>query len=167
MEKYAVEEFGKIFVLLFKHFTTIGYKTKDLYEFSVYICREGELITYGECLYRFKNICKSDKIKDMIIDLEKHIEPIKNLRFEYGYENTKELTDKEYKINVMMLKSVLKTMQNDTTLKVASELTLISESTIKQACQQGRLLNVYKSGATWIVNLNEVAKYWNCKIKLE
>lgn len=165
MEELVIE-FTKIFVLLFKYLTRIGHSTKELYKFSVQVANKGELVTYGECIAKFREICPSDKILVMIDDLEPRLKPIENLTFEYGYTNSKELSLLEYKLNNVMLKTVLRLIDNDTTLKNASKFTGIPENTIKHACQQERLMNVYKAGSGWIVNLNEIEEYWDCKSNL-
>lgn len=38
---------------------------------------------------------------------------------------------------------------------------VVTESAVKQACQQERLLNTKKIGKTWIVNIEECRAYWN------
>ena len=37
----------------------------------------------------------------------------------------------------------------------------VTETAIKQACQQERLLNTKKVGKTWMVHIPECRAYWN------
>lgn len=37
----------------------------------------------------------------------------------------------------------------------------ITETAVKQACQQERLLNTQKIGKTWLVHIPECRAYWN------
>ena len=39
----------------------------------------------------------------------------------------------------------------------------LTESAVKQACQQQRLMNTKKVGKTWMVHLPEFKNYWNIK----
>lgn len=65
-------------------------------------------------------------------------------------ELSKVVTDTMIELNIGMY-----------SLSEASEMTRINADTIKQACQDGRLLNVRKVGRGWQVNLGEVKAYWN------
>lgn len=162
MEK-LVEQFGEIYVLIFKYLSRLGICASVSYKFLNQTESDG-FPTYGEYLSKFKKLCQSNKIMDMIEDLEKDIDPIKDLRFEDKHDITGELTCLEYRLNTVMLKTVIKLIREDVPLQVASKLTGIPETTIKHACQKERLMNVYKRGNSWVVNLNEIQEYWGCEI---
>lgn len=158
MEELA-KEFGKIYTLLFKNYSK-NHTLDELINYHNKIGKDGDLITYGEALDIFESICENDKIMKLIKDLKDRIKPIENYKFEIGYESKHELLPIEYRLNTIMLRSSLKQIQYNVSIKNASLLTGIPETTIKQACQQERLLNTLKTSNTWIVNLNEIAEYW-------
>lgn len=155
----AINKFAKIYTLLFKHYSK-NHTLQELIEYHDRFGKNGTLITYGDALDKFRSICTSDSIMALINELQGEIEPIKDYRFEIGYDSVHNLLPIEYKLNTMMLRGAFKNIQNDTNIKNASKITGISESAIKQACQQGRLINTCKSGKSWIVNLNEIKEYW-------
>lgn len=160
MEK-LVQEFGEIQVLVFKHTSRFDMYSPIRYKF---FDQTKSCITYGECLYELKRISKSNKIINMIEDFEKRFDPIKDLRFEIKHDITGSLTCLEYMLNTVMLKTIIDFIKEDVPLQTASKLTGIPETTIKHACQKERLLNVYKRGNSWVVNLKEIKEYWGCEI---
>lgn len=84
---------------------------------------------------------------------------IKDLRF--GYEPQKKFTEEEKELANYKLERSFFMLNEMVAIKYASEKLGITESAIKQACQQQRLLNTYKVGKTWVVHLPECKDYWN------
>lgn len=57
------------------------------------------------------------------------------------------------------------TLKETVSISNASERLGIPASTIKNACQDGRLKNIEKEGKYWRVNIDECASLWNIDIK--
>lgn len=97
-------------------------------------------------------------LKEEILKLKEEINnsKIKDYKFWNGTKTKeeKELEDLVFKRLFFMETCFVGAIQ-------AAECTGIPASTIKQACQQQRLLNTKKIGKTWIVHLPEVRTYWN------
>ncbi|APH14019.1 hypothetical protein NPD5_3828 [Clostridium sporogenes] len=99
----------------------------------------------------------NDDIINNIVELKDKIDnsEIKDLHFgmavSSGLEN--ELDQYVLRRTFFMITSMV-------TIKDASELLDIPEITIKQACQQERLLNTEKIGRGWRVHLPECRAYW-------
>lgn len=115
----------------------------------------------------YKNImkfCKNSKyLTEEITKLKGEIEQssIKNLRF--GLEPQKRFTQLEDELNRVLINSQF--YYNTEMVEIKDMVNIlnnkVTESAIKQACQQERLLNTRKVGATWLVNIPECRAYWN------
>ena len=128
--------------------------------------------TYGLAIANLKsNIFKycdnSTYLKESVIKLEEIINnhPIKDIRF--GLEPQKKFTKEEVQLDIYKLQQTLSLTTGMISIKNAAEIIGVPESTIKQACQQERLMNTIKISKTWIVNLNECKTYWNISDKLD
>lgn len=118
---------------------TVGKATKYL---SIKINRDSD-ITY---------------LKEEIGKLEKEIEEssIKECKFWNG-----SATEEEKKLDTLAMKRLFFMDTCLVSIKEAAEETGLTETAIKQACQQERLLNTKKIGKTWLVHMYEVRQYWN------
>lgn len=159
-EDYLVQEFAKIHVLLFKTLSRSGVVYEDYLNLDDIIVNEDKLKTYKNVLSYYKIINKNKDIDKMILNLESRYVSIENLRFNLIDKN---LSKREYRLNAIFYKEIVTIIRNDISIRIAAKLTGITETTIKQACQQERLLNTYKISNNWIVNLKEVKEYWSCK----
>lgn len=134
------------------------------------ILKGGKLtITYKDAVKNLKmNIdkyCKNDYLINSVLELEENVNnsEIYNLRF--GVEPQRKFTELEYKLDSFIIKRTLFMINEMVGIKyivedVAKELNL-TESAVKQACQQERLLNTRKIGNNWMVHIPECRAYWN------
>ena len=97
-----------------------------------------------------------------VIKLKEEIENsnIKELRF--GLEPQKKFTELESELDMELTKYHL--LYNSDTVEIKRVVELldgkVTESAIKQACQQERLMNTKKVGNVWLVSLSECRNYW-------
>lgn len=84
---------------------------------------------------------------------------IADLRF--GYEPQKRFNDDEKNLDRIFLVKQLQMQSGLYSIKEVSELISVTESAIKQACQQERLMNTRKVSKTWLVDIKECKKYWD------
>lgn len=124
--------------------------------------------TYGEAVENLKtNITKlcnnSPYLLEEIIKLENEVNnsDIKSLRF--GVEPQKKFTEEENELANYKLERTFFMINEMVGIKDAAEILGLTETAIKQACQQERLLNTTKVGKTWLVHLPECRFYWNIK----
>ena len=116
-------------------------------------------------LYENANkLCKnSDYLVSETIKLKEEIEnsTIKELRF--GLEPRKKFTELENELNTELTKYHLLYNSDTVEIKKAAEILdcKVTESAIKQACQQERLMNTKKVGNVWLVSISECRNYWN------
>lgn len=86
---------------------------------------------------------------------------IKDLRL--GLEPQRKFTDEENKLDQELIRQ--KFFYNSEMLEIKEAVEIlngtVTESAIKQACQQERLLNTQKIGKTWLVSGPECRAYWN------
>ena len=122
--------------------------------------------TYGEAVENLKtNITKlcnnSAFLLEGILNLEKEVEnsPIKSLRF--GVEPQKKFNKEENELANYKLERTFFMINEMVGIKDAAEMLGLTETAIKQACQQERLLNTKKIGRTWLVHIPECRLYWN------
>lgn len=109
-----------------------------------------------------KRYCiKSKYLVKECMSLKKDIQnsPIKNLRF--GLEPQRKFTEEEQELDTLLLKRRFFMINEMVSIKDISEMLCISESAVKQACQQERLLNTKKIGNSWMVHIPECRAYWN------
>ena len=116
-------------------------------------------------LYENANkLCKnSDYLVSETIKLKEEIEnsTIKELRF--GLEHRKKFTELENELDIELTKYHLLYNSDTVEIKKAAEILdcKVTESAIKQACQQERLMNTKKVGNVWLVSISECRNYWN------
>lgn len=124
--------------------------------------------TYGEAIKNLKDkilkYCNANPylIKE-VLKLEDIIKEsnIKNLRF--GVEPQKKFTEEEKELDNYKLKRTFFMINEMVGIKDVAEMLGLTETAIKQACQQERLLNTRKVGKTWLVHIPECRNYWNIK----
>lgn len=127
--------------------------------------------TYGEAIKNLinniKKYCKSSYLIEEALKLEEAINSseIKNLRF--GIEPQRKFTDEEQELDTYKIKVFLYMINGMVDIKYMAKNYDLTESAIKQACQQERLLNTRKVGKTWMVHIYECKAYWNIKDELE
>lgn len=120
-------------------------------------------ITYAKAVENLFKHAKNrihDKqdILDDILELKNRINESEIKELQFGMETHSEL---EYELDQYVLRRTFYMITSMLTIKDASELLEIAESTIKQACQQERLLNTEKIGRNWRVHIPECRAYWN------
>lgn len=124
--------------------------------------------TYEEATENlYENISKycknSDYLMKECLNLKDGIESsnIKTLRF--GLEPQKKFTKEEKEFDTELIKRQLFYINGMVGIKDIIDILggVITESAVKQACQQERLLNTKKVGKTWLVNIQECRAYWN------
>ena len=123
-------------------------------------------ITYKDAAQNLKlNIekyCKvSDYLMESILNLKIEIanSEINDLRF--GLEPQRKFSSLENELDLEFIKRKFFMLNEMVGIKDASELIGVSETAIKQACQQDRLLNTRKLGKAWMVHIPECRAYWN------
>lgn len=158
----VVKKFAKIHVILFKTFQRNSTTYYDYIKIFRAIVFEKNFKTYGDVFNFYKLENKNKIIRNLLNELDDSIYLIYDIKF--GLK-TNDISSIDYKVNAIFYCSIINLISYDVNIKIASELTGITEAAIKQACQQERLLNVYKIGKTWVVNLLEISEYWNCDIK--
>lgn len=105
----------------------------------------------------------SEYILEEISKLKENIanSNIKDLRF--GLEPQKMFSDLEKELYTEMIKRKLFMLTDMVVIKEAAEILGLTETAIKQACQNERLLNTTKIGKSWLVHIPECRAYWNIK----
>lgn len=121
--------------------------------------------TYSQAVYNLKSNIKkysnNSYLNEEIIKLEKAImeSNLKDLRF--GVEPQKKFTKKEHELDTYKLQVTFFMINEMVGIKYIVENLGIAETTVKQACQQERLLNTKKIGKNWMVHIPECRAYWN------
>lgn len=130
------------------------------------ILQGGKLtVTYGEAIKNLKkNIeqyCKNTVLVEDVIHLEEAVNNsnIKELRF--GIEPQMKFTDIEHELDNERIKRQLYMTGEMVGIKYVVENLGLTESAVKQACQQERILNTKKIGKNWMVHIPECRSYWN------
>ena len=158
----VIIEFTKVHVVFFKTLKRNFFYKNYQRSFEEMIYKhDGH--TYKEVLDFYKETNENLLINDMILNLEKRIDLIADFYFGLHGAN---FTSENYRINAIFYRSIVDIIAYDINIKIATDITGISETTIKQACQQGRLINTYKVGKIWIVNLKEMSEYWGFDIQI-
>lgn len=125
-------------------------------------------ITYGEAVQNlYDNIekyCSNSKyLIDAAFKLKQDINnsTIKTLRF--GYEPQRKFTEEESVLDTEVIRRQLFMLNAMVEIKDITQIlnNKVTESAVKQACQQERLLNTKKVGRTWLVHIPECRAYWN------
>lgn len=124
--------------------------------------------TYGEAVENLQDNIKkycnnSSYLTEEILRLKKDIENsnIRDLRF--GVEPQRKFTKEEKELDDEMLKR--KFFMTNCMVKIKDLVEAldnkVTETAVKQACQQERLLNTKKIGKSWMVHIPECRAYWN------
>ena len=124
--------------------------------------------TYREAVENLQDNIKkycnnSSYLTEEILNLKENMNnsSIKDLRF--GIEPQKKFTEEENRLDEEMLKR--KFFMTNCMVKIKDAIkelnNKVTETAIKQACQQERLLNTKKVGKTWMVHIPECRAYWN------
>ncbi|MBW6408782.1 hypothetical protein [Clostridium weizhouense] len=105
--------------------------------------------------------CNNDYLNKEVLQLEIAIKEstIKDLRF--GLEPQKKFTEEEKELDDYKLKRTFFMINEMVGIKYIVENLGLTESAVKQACQQERLLNTKKIGKNWMVHIPECRAYWN------
>jgi len=124
--------------------------------------------TYLEGVSNLKtNILKycnnSSYLMEEIVKLEEDIKKsnIKELRF--GIEPQKKFTEEEKELDCYRIKRMFFMTNEMVSIRYIADNLGLTESAVKQACQQQRLMNTKKVGKTWMVHFPECKNYWNIK----
>ncbi|NFC67304.1 DNA-binding protein [Clostridium botulinum] len=120
-------------------------------------------LTYSKAI---DNLLKHAKMRihdkkdiiDNILELKNRINDSEIKELHFGMETSSHL---EYELDQYLLRRTFFMITSMLSIKDAAELLGITESAIKQACQQERLLNTEKIGRNWRVHLPECRAYWN------
>lgn len=132
------------------------------------ILKGGKLtITYKDAVKNLRsNIekhCKNEYLLNSILELTTEINnsEISDLRF--GFEPQRKFTNLEQELDNEVLKRTMYMTGEMVGIKYIGEHLGVAETTVKQACQQERLLNTTKVGKSWVVHIPECRAYWNIK----
>lgn len=98
----------------------------------------------------------SAALKERVEKLEKN----SHNDFKIGVDRKNSFSEEERELNYKMMQFYIELLNGMLTIKDASNILNIPESTIKQACQQERIMNTQKIGKTWVVNIEECKTYW-------
>lgn len=122
--------------------------------------------TYLEAVENLKlNIKKycntSSYLIEEVLRLEDIIKQsnIRNLRF--GVEPQKKFTEEEKELDNHKIRRTFFMINEMVGIKYIADNLGLTESAVKQACQQERLLNTKKLGKNWMVHMPECRAYWN------
>lgn len=122
--------------------------------------------TYGEAVQNLKyntiKFCReSSYLLEKVAKLEREIieSSIKDLRF--GLEPQKNFTQEEKELDNYKLQRTFFMINEMVGIKFIVDALGLTESQVKQACQQERLLNTKKIGRNWMVHIPECRAYWN------
>lgn len=123
---------------------TYEYAVNKLYENIIKLCKNSDYL-----------VSETTKLKEEIEN-----STIKELRF--GLEPRKKFTELENELDIELTKYHLLYNSDTVEIKRVAELLggKVTESAIKQACQQERLMNTKKVGNVWLVSLSECRNYW-------
>ena len=164
--KEMVERLAELQILLVRDVernTKLRYKTdRDL---NRIITKNKLVCTYkggvNNLLETAKKFSKNESLIENIEDLKEEIlnSDIAELRF--GLEPQRKFSDIESELDIALtLKQLNMSIRLQPIKEIVEELG-INEETIKKACQSERLLNTKKVGRMWLVDVDEVKKYWN------
>lgn len=122
--------------------------------------------TYGDAVQNLKdNIIRfcgeSSYLLEKVAKLQEEIteSSIKDLRF--GLEPQKNFTQEEKELDNYKLQRTFFMINEMVGIKFIVDALGLTESQVKQACQQERLLNTKKIGRNWMVHIPECRAYWN------
>ena len=129
------------------------------------ILKGGKLtITYKDAVANLKkNIekhCKSEYLLNSFLELETEINKSEIADLRFGFEPQRKFTELERELDNLVLKRTMYMTGEMVGIKYIEEHLNIAETTVKQACQQERLLNTTKVGKSWLVHIPECRDYW-------
>lgn len=158
-----VEKLMKLNILYIREMERRGLiKIKNMGQLTESLGVHSQNLTVLKATNHLKNKIDKDSnigyLKDEISKLQEEINnsTIKDYRFWNGNFNKE-----ENKLDDLVMKRLFFMETGFVGIKQAEEYTGITESAIKQACQQERLLNTKKLGKSWLVHLPELRVYWN------
>lgn len=158
-----VERLMKLNILYIREMERRGIiKIKNMGQLTEPLGVHSQNLTIVKATNYLKNKIDKDSniayLKDEISELQEEINnsSIKNYKFWNG-----KFSKEENKLDNLVMKRLFFMETSFAGIKQAEEYTGVTESTIKQACQQERLLNTKKLGKSWLVHLPEVRAYWN------
>lgn len=122
-------------------------------------------ITYSRAI---ENLYKHAKIRirnckiilDRIVELKSKIDNSELGKFKFGINTPTKI---EHELDQYLLRRTFFMSTGMVGIKDAAKILNITESAIKQACQQERLLNTKKIGRNWVVHIPECKVYWDIK----
>ncbi|MBU3195627.1 hypothetical protein KPL26_02975 [Clostridium algidicarnis] len=129
------------------------------------ILKNGKLtITYKDAAANLKkNIekhCKSEYLLNSVLELETAMSKSEIADLRFGFEPQRKFTELERELDTEVLKRLMYMTGEMVGIKYIEEHLNIAETTVKQACQQERLLNTTKIGKSWMVHIPECRDYW-------
>ena len=161
-----VSDLAKLHVLLIRYVErNTNLKVVSMKDFEMVLQGGKMTCTYAWGIQTLKKyitqFCKNEKIIELMKDLEERIlnSDLKDMRF--GISPQRKFTDLEYELNDLLSRRQMYMNIEMKSLAFISEQIGLSVSTIKQACQQERLLNTQKHGKTWLAHIDECREYWN------
>lgn len=124
------------------------------------------VVTYKDAAKNLKSnvekYCKaSDYLIKSVLKLEDDIADSEISALRFGLEPQKKFSDLERKLDSEILKRKFFMINEMVGIKDVAEMLELTETAIKQACQQERLLNTKKIGKSWMVHIPECRSYWN------
>lgn len=112
-----------------------------------------------------ENLCKNEYLLEAVLKLEDDINNSEIADLRFGLEPQRKFSDLEKELDMEMLKRKLFMLNKMVGIKYIVENLGLTESAVKQACQQERLLNTKKVGNNWEVHIPECINYWNLEEK--
>lgn len=136
------------------------------------ILKGGKLtITYKDAVANLKvNIekyCKNEYLLNSVMELQQDINKSEIADLRFGVEPQRKFTELEQELDSLVLKRTMYMTGEMVGIKYIEEHLVVAETTVKQACQQERLLNTTKVGKSWVVHIPECRAYWNIPDKDE
>lgn len=122
--------------------------------------------TYLEAVENLKSNIKkycntSSYLMEEVLKLEDIIKQSNIKDFRFGVEPQKKFINEEKELDSHRVKRTLFMINEMVGIKYIVENLGLTESAVKQACQQERLLNTKKVGKNWMVHIPECRAYWN------
>ena len=122
-------------------------------------------VTYGEAVHNLKmNIekhCKNDYLIESVSKLKEDIANSDICDLKFGVEPKGGFSKLENMLDTEGLNRRFFMLNEMVGIKYIVENLGLTDSAVKQACQQERLLNTKKIGNNWMVHIPECRAYWN------
>ncbi|KHD34375.1 hypothetical protein NL50_17470 [Clostridium acetobutylicum] len=127
--------------------------------------------TYNDAIKHLKTkidkYCKNEYLSKEIDKLDKEIESSAIKDFRFGLEPKNKFSKIESDLDKHEMMSRLFMTTGMVGIKYIVENFELTESAVKQACQQERLLNTSKLGRNWMVHIPECVAYWGINYKMD